>query len=359
MHVGINLNKYDCTKPDIESVVNKIRSTFFGLMELGLHHEFAHPASSIKVYNSVVLPRALFGSEMWSSLSVANFKRLETIHHYCLKKIQGLPMRTRSDKVLSLVGCYSLSTIIEKKKLSFLALMCRLPCHYAAKKLFFIRLFQHQHSSNSASKSAYITDIRNILVKYGLNHVFDNFLNECIFPSKLLWKRITNKAIHQYVDSSWCQRISQSIDFSRFSIIHKDYKMCLFWELCRNKPVLKNACSKAVELLCLAPVENRRCEHCHAVNVDIVSHVLFHCSNVEVNEIRYQYSVDIINVLGVHVFTYIDSLSEILQENIILGGMIGHLTEHFPDFDVLTFETTNCKFLYKLFRNIDLYATTE
>lgn len=80
---------------------------------------------------------------------------------------------------------------------------------------------------------------------------------------------------------------------------------------------------------------------------------------MEVNEIRYQYSVDIIDVLGVHVFTYIDSLSEILQENIILGGMIGHLTEHFPDFDVLTFETTNCKFLYKLFRNMDLYATTE
>ena len=52
-------------------------------------------------------------------MSTSTVKSLEAFHHYCLKKIQFLPVTTRSAMCQNLLGVVSLLTKIDNRKLMF------------------------------------------------------------------------------------------------------------------------------------------------------------------------------------------------------------------------------------------------
>ncbi len=98
-HLGLLQTKQLKSPGDIVTVVNNVRSTFLGLSNVGVHSDGLNPITSLKLYKSIVLPRALFGCELWNAICVTNMRKLETIHHFCLKYMQGFRNRTRSDAV--------------------------------------------------------------------------------------------------------------------------------------------------------------------------------------------------------------------------------------------------------------------
>ena len=113
------------TPGDIASVVHSLRGTFLSLQSWGVHSGGMNPISSMKLYTSVVLPRALFGCEMWSSISRASMLKLEVAHRFCVKFAQGFPKLTRTDTALGMLGVSSLETYIDMQKLNFLGVLCR------------------------------------------------------------------------------------------------------------------------------------------------------------------------------------------------------------------------------------------
>ena len=62
----------------------KLRGTFLSLVNSGLHPHGLNPLTFLTIYKSVVLPKALYGCELWSSLSLANITQLECSHRFCL-----------------------------------------------------------------------------------------------------------------------------------------------------------------------------------------------------------------------------------------------------------------------------------
>ena len=76
-HLGSIQTKCMETPGDIASVVHSLRGTFLSLQSCGVHSGGMNPISTMKLYTSVVLPRALFGCEMWSSISRASMLKLE------------------------------------------------------------------------------------------------------------------------------------------------------------------------------------------------------------------------------------------------------------------------------------------
>ena len=76
-----------------------------------------NPLTCIKIYNSVVLPKALYGCESWSQLSVSNILHLERAQRFCIKYIQGFGIRTRTDVALGLLGVLPLESEVDFKKL--------------------------------------------------------------------------------------------------------------------------------------------------------------------------------------------------------------------------------------------------
>ena len=53
----------------------------------------------ISIITLFVLPKALFGCELWHNMSRSDMRQLEIAHHFCLKHSHGLQHDTRSDMV--------------------------------------------------------------------------------------------------------------------------------------------------------------------------------------------------------------------------------------------------------------------
>ncbi len=111
-----------------------------------LHPNGINPLSALKLYESVCLPSALYGCELWGKLSPSEMDKLEIAHRYCIKNMQCFPKRTRTDKALVMVGASSIECYIEERKLKFLGRLCTLSNNVVAKSAFVFLLYRYQNS---------------------------------------------------------------------------------------------------------------------------------------------------------------------------------------------------------------------
>ena len=55
-------------KSNIVVAFSKIRQNYFGILNSGIGEKDLHPLTLKKIYDSVVLPRALYGCEFWHGI---------------------------------------------------------------------------------------------------------------------------------------------------------------------------------------------------------------------------------------------------------------------------------------------------
>ena len=122
--------------------------------------------AAIKMYKTVVLPRALYGVELWHKITQADLSKLEVAHRFCIKIIQSFPKRTSSLIAESMADCQSIETYIDKKKLMFLGRLCRLRHNRLAKTVLLERMFQRE--VQSMASIGFVSDACRILSKYSL-----------------------------------------------------------------------------------------------------------------------------------------------------------------------------------------------
>ena len=142
-HLGIVYNKDMKVKQNVADSVSSIRKLLFGLVSCGFSEMALHALTLKRIYKSVVLPRALYGSELWSNLSQNDIMLLERSHRLCIKTMQNMDRNTRTCVALSSIGIMSLNYMIVKRKLTLFGQLCRLDTSYAAKRLFLYRLSSH------------------------------------------------------------------------------------------------------------------------------------------------------------------------------------------------------------------------
>ena len=66
----ISTNKYLSHTINIKDATDRSKGTFLSLIQSGvLHQDNLHPLTCMKIYNSVVLPKALYGCENWFDLT--------------------------------------------------------------------------------------------------------------------------------------------------------------------------------------------------------------------------------------------------------------------------------------------------
>lgn len=67
----------------------------------------------------MVLPKALYGCELWDNLATKHLDTLEKAHRFCVKYMQLLPKRTSTDLAFSLLNLYDIELEIDNRKLIF------------------------------------------------------------------------------------------------------------------------------------------------------------------------------------------------------------------------------------------------
>ena len=71
-----------------------------------------------------------------SNLSRTEMNMLEVTYRFCLKYIQDISKRTKTNICLASLGMTSMGNIIDKAKLIFLRRLCIAPLHCSVKSLF-------------------------------------------------------------------------------------------------------------------------------------------------------------------------------------------------------------------------------
>ena len=115
-HLGIVVNKDMRVKGNVTESASKIRKIFFGLVSCGFSDIELHLLTLKRIYESAVVPRALYGCELWSKMSQTDILLLERSHRLCIKTMQNMDRNTRTCVALSLFGASSLNYVIHKRK---------------------------------------------------------------------------------------------------------------------------------------------------------------------------------------------------------------------------------------------------
>ena len=141
----------------VAEACRKIKGTFLSIINCGLYNNGLNPITSRQINNSVpagiwcdndvgstsmrrhhvastlirrhfgtkcplghvVLPKALYGSELWSRLLPNDILSLERAHRFCIKFMQCLPRGTSTDVALTLLDSNSIEVEIDRRKLVF------------------------------------------------------------------------------------------------------------------------------------------------------------------------------------------------------------------------------------------------
>ena len=317
-HLGIVCNKQMDMKINTMESSSKIRRIFFGLVVSSFCERDLHPLTLKRIYDTVVLPKALYGCELWSSMSQTDILLLERSHRLCLKTIQEIDRKTRTCVALGLIGSSDLKYEIEKRKATFFGQLCRLDPHFAVKRLFLQRVTAHYFFKDV--KYGFIIDIFRFLEEYNFVHILIEYLNSGVFPSKFEWKKLVQETLKQR--ATLCTRFEiDSEGLGRFLDIHSRTKPSMFWELSWKYPYMLTACRSVVKLI--AMLFNRYqpvsiCSACGELVVNYVSHCLLCCHAN--SGVRHKMWAGFLRKFGANVYSCLAKLSIDSLTDVLLGN---------------------------------------
>jgi len=193
----------------------KAKNAFFAISAYGLHPYGLNPLVSVNVYKKIIVLIALYGCELWHNLSYREIVIVNRLQHGIVKRIRGLPIRTRSDMCESMTCCHELYSNVVIMKLMFLQNILSLDVHSTTRNIFVKRYMLY--TSDKTVMLGFIPDICKILCIYGLQTFINNVLI-CLtaLPSQLEWTRRVKDLVLANEQYSWRDRIINDEDFHLF-----------------------------------------------------------------------------------------------------------------------------------------------
>ena len=111
-HLDVKQSSHRRQPYNVDHVKHCIRGTY---LALATGQDGANTLTLYKLYTISVLPKALFGCELWHNLSRSDMRQLEIAHHLCFKHAQGLQRDMGLDIVKGMLGIKSIETYTDKQ----------------------------------------------------------------------------------------------------------------------------------------------------------------------------------------------------------------------------------------------------
>jgi hypothetical protein len=327
--------------PSIDEAVSKLRTTFYGILNCGLHPDGLIPPTLTTIYQTVVLPKALYGCELWNSVQSSAMLRLERAHRECIKCIQKIPRNTSTVISLGALGMFPIEAEIAKRKLIFFGQICRLPEKYIAKQFFVHRLINYLNGDKQVI--GYIPDMYKLLSKFNLLHVLDVYSVCGTFPEKQAWKNAVKRKVHEWYVNERNETLQGLMSDQHISTVFQGENMCLFWSLCKGNRSMKDACYNAVYILgrLYSYTDIECCNKCNELTNKLTLHKIFYCA---VNHTtRCDMWLYILNCIGINAY-----LDYILQDE---RNQLCDILSGFRDYNsAFDYNARLCSCLTYLFR---------
>ena len=337
-HLGITLNKYLNRSINVEECCQKIRSIFLSLVHCGLFGDGLHPLSAKKIYESIVLPKALYGCEFWDNLNKDDVYLLEKSHMYCLKYLQSISKYTSTDIASSLIGMLPISAEIDIRKLVFFGQLCRLESCLLVKSIFSRRVISY--TNNPSRVRGFIAESFKLFYKYNLGHIIKVFTNEGVFPSKNVWKNMVKQHVNMYFSNNLYMRVTENSTFTLYSLLHQQFYQFIpadIWVLSKQNRRLIPVCKVIAQMISsFFSTFSTTCNKCGVFTNQKVVHLMFFCAE---NVLHTEELLDIIYVNYKTMFKNLMKCTIAEQVIQILSGF-GHLLS--PNEKMIFFQI-NCK----------------
>jgi hypothetical protein len=119
-HLGILQDSSLKLSQRVRERCQKAKNSFHAMIGYGVRPLALNLLTSVSLYKKIVIPAALYGGELWNTMTKADIDSVNRLQHYIVKRIQGFKTRTRSDMCELMLGLKKLCTEIDKIKLMFL-----------------------------------------------------------------------------------------------------------------------------------------------------------------------------------------------------------------------------------------------
>ena len=318
-HVGILLSTTLKNTEKISVACQKMRSCFFALVGSGLKPGTTSPLTLLKLFKSVCLPRALYGCELMTNLTRSETNMLEVTYRFCLKYMQNISKRTKTNMCIASLGVTNVECIIDKYKLLFFRRLCTSPFNSSVKKLVLNRLMCYNVSELSVYKG-FVNDVMRLVHKYSLYSFIEQFMNEGYFVPKRIWKHLVNRSVVKHHEEQWHVSVLNDDCYNRFISVHNSCtEPLLVWKAALRYP------HKTPELcflarLCVTTLHTPRCTLCNLTCTDFATHLFCVCSKV--NEKRERFWNYISNNYDITLEVELFNKSDEDFVNCILGGKL-------------------------------------
>jgi hypothetical protein len=285
-HVGIKLDSSGSSLSRTTEACAKGKKTFAAACGFGINP--MSPSSASKIYQTVVLPRCLYGCELWSNMSYTETQGLEVMHRFAAKRIQHFHKRTRSVVALGMIGWHPIEVYININKLRFMGRLCRLDNKFLAKSIFISRLYMYKNS-NGRMQKGFIPDVMLLILKYGLLSIVQNYMSEGIFPDKYTWKHMVKDAVYSFQGRQTQCVIEGDLELARYHdtcIVHSDNPINMFkfpqmhqiWNLVRHcRDISTRLCFAACLCTVMPSKFHEQCPNCGYIYSDVLEHLITSC----------------------------------------------------------------------------------
>ena len=187
-HLGILLSSASSTIARTTERITSSRSAFYALSAIGARHSCINPLTSLRLYKAISLPILTFGLDVWSPTNT-ELSMMERSQVKILRTILGLPVRTSTAGIHSLLGTVPIHYTAQVKLLSFVRSTLALPPTAIARLVLLFRARQLYPPPGS-----FIHKIVATLDHLCLPDV-DSLSSDV--PSKSAWKALVKTMVHE------------------------------------------------------------------------------------------------------------------------------------------------------------------
>ena len=317
IYAGILFSSKNTQTIRTDNACAKARKIFHSLYDVGLKYDGIHPLSCVLIWNRVILPSALFGVELWGTLSDRNIENLEKVQRQYVRHILAFDKTSPIEATISVLGMFSVSGYIDKSQLMFLGRLCNSEIDLFHKDIF---------SNSIAEYTLGFTNVCHItkslistLSKYDLEEFLHNYIISGYFPPKRIWNNIVKHAIREREEHMWTVNSSARPELSRFVQIQQKLKPN---NLLLLSYIFPEYTKDIIYVLKLAscPKMYSKCYMCDRDVEDIILHIVMSCQCF-VQERNVLFDI-IVNILPVEL-----SISFFEQnDEDLLTTMLGGLT---------------------------------
>ena len=310
-----------------------------------------NPLTYLKLYKTITLTSALFGCELWHTLSKTEKNMLERMQRYCAKIIQKFSRRTRSNICCKMLGLQSIESCIDAAKLKFWRRLNDLPSYAISKQIFMQRLFQAILMPGLTN--GFSEEILHLCSKYSIKEFLDSYTTHAMMPDKIPWKNIIRLNVTNFETTKFVNETEHDPDFKRFNKIHPDpLKPSPVWQVARDRPHMRNKCYTVSKLIAYPSKSEDQilCEYCGIIFQDSLVHYVNNCCAF--GEERDKFWDILSNTCSIELSAGLYNLDDDSMTNVLLGGpwkLITEVTDH------IDFMCISINFLFKLMSKVNLF----